>query len=100
MAGPWIIIIFFLSEDDPSGDGLKDDDELKPVDDVDWNWWPDELFSSWPALTSDEPLGVLPPPMTVSGPATGAQTIDGGSLNLSFEIFDKSTSRKYGKKQL
>ena len=69
----WIIVIFFLSEDDPSGDGLKDDDELKPVDYVDWNWWPDELFSSWPALTSDEPLGVLPPSMMVSWPATRAR---------------------------
>ena len=67
----FVLIIFFLSEDDPSRDRLEDNDELKPVDDVDWSWWPDELFSSWPALTSDEPLGVLPPSMMVSRPAMG-----------------------------
>ena len=31
----------------------------------------DGLFSSWPALTSDEPLKVLPPSTMVSGQATG-----------------------------
>ena len=49
----------------------------------------DGLFSSWPALSSDEPLRVLPPSMMVSGPATGGQGWQRGSLNLCFKIFDK-----------
>ena len=49
----------------------------------------DGPFSSWPTLTSDEPLGVLPPSMMVSGPATRGPGRRWGSLNLCLKIFDK-----------